>query len=133
MGSSPYYNDFDAQKKYLQILFKPGLPVQARELSQAQSILQNQIQRFGTHIFDNGSTVLGGGVSEVAASFVRISNDFKLSTTNLNDMVGQVLRGTRGDVDTDARVVAVSDVSDLVNDDYQVLFIQYLTPGLNKI
>ena len=129
MGSSPYYNDFDAQKKYLQILFKPGLPVQARELSQAQSILQNQIQRFGTHIFDNGSTVLGGGVSEVAASFVRISNDFKLSTTNLNDMVGQVLRGTRGDVNTDARVVAVSDVSNLVNDDYQVLFIQYLTPG----
>ena len=82
MGSSPYYNDFDAQKKYLQILFKPGLPLQARELSQAQSILQNQIQRFGNHIFDNGSTVLSGGVSEVAASFVRINNDRKLSALN---------------------------------------------------
>ena len=46
MGNIPYYNDFDEQKKFLQVLFKPGFPVQARELSQVQSILQSQIERW---------------------------------------------------------------------------------------
>ena len=129
MGGSPYYNDFDAQKKYLQVLFKPGFPVQARELSQAQSILQNQIQRFGDHIFDNGSVVLGGGVSEVAATFLRIDSGSELSDANLQNIIGQRLRGTSNDVITEAKVVAVSEKSELTNDNYQVLFIQYLTPG----
>ena len=41
MGGTPYFNDFDEDKKFLQMMFKPGFPVQARELSQLQSILQN--------------------------------------------------------------------------------------------
>ena len=63
MGRSPFYDDYDPAKKFLKVLFKPGVPLQARELSQAQSILQNQIERFGKHIFENGSVVLGGEVT----------------------------------------------------------------------
>ena len=29
---NPYYDDFDEQKKFLRLLFKPGYAVQAREL-----------------------------------------------------------------------------------------------------
>ena len=54
---APYYDDFDENKKFLQILFQPGRPVQARELTQLQSILQNQIERGGAHIFKQGSKV----------------------------------------------------------------------------
>ena len=132
MGSIPYYNDFDEQKKFLQVLFKPGFPVQARELSQVQSILQNQIERFGNHIFKNGSVVVGGAVNESNAAFVRIDTDSTLTETTLNNMVGQIIRGTSGGVTTDARVVAVSDKptgASFSNDPYQVLFCQYLTPG----
>lgn len=56
----PYYDDYDEDKKFLRVLFKPGYAVQARELTQLQTILQKQISRFGNHIFQNGSVVTGG-------------------------------------------------------------------------
>lgn len=59
----PYYDDFDESKNFHRILFRPGYAVQARELTQLQTILQNQIERFGNHIFKNGSLVLGGQLS----------------------------------------------------------------------
>jgi len=59
LGTSPYYDDFDGDKNFHKILFKPGYAVQARELTQLQTILQNQIQRFGDHVFKDGSVVVG--------------------------------------------------------------------------
>ena len=43
---NPYYDDYDEDKKFLKMLFRPGYSVQARELTQLQSILQKQIERF---------------------------------------------------------------------------------------
>ena len=43
MGGTPYYDDFDPDKKFLKVLFKPGLPLQAREVSQIQSILHQSL------------------------------------------------------------------------------------------
>ena len=40
---NPYYDDFDGAKGFLRVLFKPGYAVQARELTQAQTLLQNQL------------------------------------------------------------------------------------------
>ena len=40
----PYYDDFDGDKNFYKVLFKPGFPVQARELTTLQSILQNQVE-----------------------------------------------------------------------------------------
>jgi hypothetical protein len=59
---NPYYDDLDEDKKFLRLLYKPGYAVQARELTQAQSIVQKQVERFGNHIFKNGSVVSGGQV-----------------------------------------------------------------------
>ena len=56
----PYYDDFDETKNYHRILFRPGYAVQARELTQLQTQLQDQINKFGKHVFVNGSLVLGG-------------------------------------------------------------------------
>ena len=47
----PYYNDFNPSKKFYEVLFKPGYSVQARELTQLQTILQNQIKEFGNTVF----------------------------------------------------------------------------------
>ena len=49
LNVSPYFDDFDPNDNYHRVLFKPGYPVQARELTGLQSILQNQIERFGQH------------------------------------------------------------------------------------
>ena len=63
LNISPYYDDFDKAKNYYKVLFKPGYPVQARELSGLQSILQNQVEQFGNHIFKEGSMVIPGSVT----------------------------------------------------------------------
>jgi len=56
---APYFDDYDPLKLYYKLLFKPKHLIQARELSQLQTILQEQIAKFGSHIFKNGSIVLG--------------------------------------------------------------------------
>ena len=65
---SPYYDDFDEAKKFLRVLFRPSYSVQARELTQLQSILNNQIGRMGDHLFENGDVVKGAGISESKVS-----------------------------------------------------------------
>ena len=59
-NTSPYYDDYDPDDRFLRILFNPGRAVQARELTQIQSILQNQMAASGDHIWKNGSPVVGG-------------------------------------------------------------------------
>ena len=55
---TPYYDDYDEDKQFLRILFRPGFAVQGRELTQLQTILQKQSSRLGDHIFKDGSKVL---------------------------------------------------------------------------
>lgn len=59
----PYYDDFDAAKNFHRILFKPGFAVQARELTQSQTILQDQISKFGNGIYNDGSKVSGANIT----------------------------------------------------------------------
>ena len=60
LNVSPYYDDFDSTDDFHRVLFRPGFAVQARELTQLQSILQNQIEKFGTHMFKEGAMVIPG-------------------------------------------------------------------------
>ncbi len=63
LNVSPYFDDFEKNKNYNRVLFKPGTPIQARELTTLQTILQNQIESFGQHFFKEGSMVIPGQVS----------------------------------------------------------------------
>ena len=56
---SPYYDDYDQQKNFHRVLFRPAVPIQARELTQLQTILQNQIERFGDNIYRQGTILKG--------------------------------------------------------------------------
>ena len=56
---SPYYDDFDEANKFYKVLYRPGFSVQARELNQIQSILQNQLEKTGDSLYQDGSRVLG--------------------------------------------------------------------------
>ena len=60
---SPYFDDFNEGKKFHRILFRPAFAVQARELTQSQSILQNQIERVSDHLFEKGSMVIPGEIA----------------------------------------------------------------------
>ena len=63
LNINPFFDDFDKNDNFYRVLFKPGFPVQARELTQLQSILQNQIESFGSHIFKEGSMVIPGNIN----------------------------------------------------------------------
>ena len=62
-NTSPYYDDFHPDDRFLKILFNPGRAVQARELTQVQSILQHQMSAAANHIWKNGAPVVGGAIS----------------------------------------------------------------------
>jgi hypothetical protein len=62
-NTEPYFDDYKAEKDFYRILFRPSYAVQARELTQLQTILQHQVSRFGNHVFKNGSQVIPGSVN----------------------------------------------------------------------
>jgi len=85
LNRSPYFDDYLENKKFYRILFKPGSAVQARELSQLQTILQKQINRFGSHVFKNGSIVDGVNPKIIdQAHVVRLKNAY--SNNNVVDL-----------------------------------------------
>jgi len=59
----PYFDDYNEDKRFHRVLFRPSTAVQARELTQLQTITQNQIERFGNHIFKDGSIVDGVAIT----------------------------------------------------------------------
>lgn len=63
LNINPYYDDFDSSNNFYKVLFKPGFPVQARELTTLQSILQDQIESFGSYVFKEGSMVIPGSIT----------------------------------------------------------------------
>lgn len=77
LNNAPYFDDYLQNKKFYKILFKPSTAVQARELSQLQTILQKQISRVGSHIFKDGSIVDGVNPKVVKESYVvRLRNSY---------------------------------------------------------
>ena len=83
LNINPYYDDFDEDSGFHRILFRPGYAVQARELTQLQTQIQNQIEKFGNHVFINGSVVLGGQRSfETELTSIKLNSNFGGQSVN---------------------------------------------------
>ena len=101
LNIAPYYDDFDASKGFLKVLFKPGYPVQARELTTLQSLLQNQIDTFGQGVYKEGSMVVPGGVTlnnDVPCILIQnsyLNLDVELYRTALDN---QIIKGSTSGV-----------------------------------
>lgn len=65
LSVAPYFDDFNVDKNFHRVLFKPKQAVQARELTQLQTILQNQIERFGDNILVEGTIIKGGNFTDI--------------------------------------------------------------------
>ena len=75
LNVAPFYDDFDQDKNFYKVLFRPGYSIQARELTQLQSILQNQIEQFGKYAFKQGELVIPGEVGlNNKLHFVKLSS-----------------------------------------------------------
>lgn len=63
LSQKPYYDDYDKSKGYTQVLCVPGRVAQARDLTQAQSIMKDIIKSIGDSIMKDGDIVEGCQVS----------------------------------------------------------------------
>lgn len=123
---TPYYDDYDETKNYYRILYKPGFAVQARELTQMQTMLQKQVDRFGKHIFKEGSIVIPGEFSiETDLDYVKIKDvTTSNSAVNINDYLNLTLTGQSSNIQ--AYVVNVLDGSE--NEaNTKTLYVKYRT------
>ena len=90
LNVAPYFDDFDANNDYYKVLFKPGYPVQARELTTLQSILQNQIEKFGQHFFKEGAKVIPGNTA-YSTSYYAVELENTYLGVPISDYINQIL------------------------------------------
>ena len=127
LNINPYYDDFDSSKNFLKVLFKPGYPVQSRELTTLQSILQNQVEDFASHIFKEGSVVVPGNIGydeqfyAVKVNTTQFGVDISLYIENF---VGKTITGQISGVTAKVQKVVLPTESDDV--EYITLYVKYL-------
>ena len=121
---SPYYDDYTESKKFHRVLYRPGYAVQARELTTQQSILQNQLERMGDHLFKQGAMVIPGQISlDINYYAIKLtSNTGTLANFNSNTLTG----GTSG-VKADVVGYVATDGTDP-----DTLFIKYKGSGTDN-
>ena len=102
---SPYYDDYDDTKGYYRILFRPGYAVQAREVTQLQTVLQKQVERYGQHMFKDGSKVTGGELTlDTDVKSLKLETQQSGDNINATAFSGVTVIGT--DSNARGRVVA---------------------------
>ena len=119
----PYYDDFDQTKNFHRVLFKPGYAVQARELTQSQTILQDQITKFADNIFKQNSPVTGGQVTtNFGVYYIKLQESYLNAPIDVTLFNGLLVQDATSTVT--ARVLAV-DVA--ANGDPPTLIVSYLS------
>jgi hypothetical protein len=120
---NPYFDDYNDDKNFHRMLFKPSFAVQSRELTQMQTILQKQIERFGNHVFKNGSVVTGGQFFFQETTSLKLQDEYSSSPIQVRDFDNKTifsLDGTKR-----AEVIKVYD-NDLGTGDPKTLIIQQI-------
>jgi hypothetical protein len=110
LNSAPYWDDFSPETKdFLRILFRPGYAVQARELNQLQSILQTQVERFGNHIFKEGSIVVGGmtTINTKSRKYIKIQDNYNGVEVSVSSFLNKKVTGSI--TGAQALVVAIAE------------------------
>ena len=129
LNVAPYYDDFDKDDNFHRVLFRPGYAVQARELTTLQSIMQNQVERFGRHMFQEGSMVIPGQLAySTSVDNIQLASTFAGETLvpsqyyNATNPV--VITGATSGVQ--AKLIGYADATSTTQ---PILVIQYINSG----
>jgi hypothetical protein len=133
LNISPYYDDFNSEKNFYKVLFNPGRPIQARELTTLQSILQNQIESFGSHIFKEGSMVIPGNIAYDGQFYA-----VKLNPTNFGIDISLYIKkfiGKKiiGQVSGTTALVQYVALPDNINVEDLTIYVKYLDSDNNFV
>ena len=108
----PYFDDFDEDKNFMRVLFRPGYSLQARELTQLQTILSNQIEKFGNHIFKSGSPIIGGKISlDDRAYYIILKTQYSGQDIILEDFLDKTIISYNSTKTARAKVIAIDNSS----------------------
>ena len=137
LNQSPYFDDFDETKNFNRVLFRPGYAVQARELTQLQTILQNQIERFGNEILVDGTIVTGAALKIERIEYVKLrdkdANNRVLLLTDFYSggvVANSVISGATSGMT--AQLIDVAEGSESNAPNYLTLFVKYTNSGTNN-
>ena len=123
----PYYDDYDENKAYYKMLFRPSVALQARELNQMQTMLQKQIERFGSHIFKEGSIVVGGAFDlEQDISYIKATS-IQPSSTSLSSLIGKTVVGATTGIQAVVRAAEYDSGANIY-----VIMLRYLSASINS-
>ena len=129
LNISPYYDDFDKTKNFYKVLFRPGFPIQARELTTLQTVLQNQIESVGTHLFKEGAMVIPGQIGyDTNSSAVLLQANFLGTSVDSyrEKLIGTVITGLTTGVK--AKVIYTLSAEDSEKG-YITLYVKYVESG----
>ena len=131
LNVSPYFDDFVDSKNYHKVLFKPGFPVQARELTTLQTILQDQVEKFGQHFFKEGSMVIPGGITyDPQYTAVKIDPNFLNIPVSLYT---DILANNKVEIKGETTGVEATVVNRLTSsesiDGFDTLYVKYTKSG----
>ena len=113
-----FKDDFKDSDNYHRILFNSGRALQARELTQMQTIIQKEIERFGTNIFREGGKVSGGNITLNAREFIKLAAG--ALPTDASTVVNQTF------VDGDGVKVKVLKVVEATGSDPDTIYVEYV-------
>jgi hypothetical protein len=124
-NTSPYFDDYDEDKKFARILYRPGRAVQARELTQAQTLQQVQTKRFAEYFFKQGALVDGCEQNlDLGLSFAKLQNLYNGSEVNVDNFKGSIVYGANSGIKAYCGLV-----TDIEGNDPKTLFVSYATSG----
>jgi hypothetical protein len=129
---SPYYDDYDEEKNYHRILFRPAVPIQARELTQLQTILQSQVERFGDNIYKQGTIIQGCTFSyDYNYQYIKIKD---LQVDGQTAIPSDYLNLYATDLSTNLNAVVVNYTNGLESQDpdTNILYLKYLNTGTGQ-
>ena len=129
LNISPYFDDFNAANNFYRVLFRPGYPIQARELTTLQSLMQNQIESFGSHMFKDGSMVIPGQIGyDLDAKAVILQGSFLGADVEQyrTQLDGKIISGLTTGVK--AKII-FSIPASTSERGYITLYVKYLTSG----
>lgn len=132
LNVDPYYDDFNEDKQFNKILFRPARAVQARELTQLQSILQNQVERFGSNIYKEG-TILSGVNLTVRSDikYVKLSDNRTFTDPTLyapTDTQTYLIEGSTSLLR--AEIISATNGFETQSPDLKTFYIKYLNTGV---
>jgi hypothetical protein len=131
--SEVYKDDYAESDGYHRVLFNSGRALQARELTQLQTILQQQITSFGENIFLDGASVnpKSAGVKGSTVDYVKV---FRPVMADLQDLVGTFYRRISGSTELEFQVThVVEQPSDDTNNTFIRIYGRYVQDSIDPL